>query len=70
MATVCHRRSVPPKLVPTGVAASELGVSRATLVRWWQAGLVKPEVVTAGGHGRWDLDQLRRDLRDLRQTED
>lgn len=61
---------MPPKLVPTGVAASELGVARATLVRWWQAGLVTPALVTPGGHARWDLDQLRRDLRDLRQSED
>lgn len=57
------------KLVPTGDAAKAVGVSRATLVRWWQAGLVEPTVTTAGGHGRWDVDQLRRDLRDLRQRD-
>lgn len=67
MATVCHRRGVPPKLVATGVAAAEIGVARATLARWWQEGLVTPALVTPGGHARWDVDQLRRDLRNLRE---
>ena len=60
---------VPPKLVPTDVAAKELGVDRATLVRWWQAGYVQPALVTPGGHARWDLDQLKRDLRDARRSD-
>jgi DNA-binding transcriptional MerR regulator len=67
---VWNRRSVPPKLVPTGVAAAEIGVARATLARWWQQGLVKPALITPGGHARWDVDQLRRDLRDLRQRDE
>jgi DNA-binding transcriptional MerR regulator len=50
------------KLVSTGVAAREIGVARGTLHRWWQAGSVKPALVTAGGHARWDVNQLRRDL--------
>jgi hypothetical protein len=57
-------------LVPTGVAAKAIGVDRGTLVRWWQQGVVQPAVVTPGGHARWDVDQLRRDLRDLRQPDD
>jgi len=67
---VCNRRSVPtPKLVPTGVAAAEIGVARATLARWWQDGLVTPALVTPGGHARWDMDQLRKDLRALRRRD-
>jgi len=50
--------------VPTGVAAREIGVDRSTLVRWWQDGIVQPEIVTAGGHGRWDVDDLKRQLRE------
>jgi DNA-binding transcriptional MerR regulator len=57
-------------LVATGVAARELGVDRGTLVRWWQQGLVTPAVVTAGGHGRWDIDELRQQLRDRRQRDE
>jgi predicted site-specific integrase-resolvase len=52
-------------LVPTGVAAREIGVARGTLTRWWRAGYVKPALVTAGGHARWDVDKLRRDLRQM-----
>ncbi|ATE52099.1 MerR family transcriptional regulator [Actinosynnema pretiosum] len=58
------------ELVPTGVAAKALGVDRATLVRWWQQGLVTPTLVTAGGHGRWDLDELREQLRALRRRDE
>lgn len=58
---------MPLKLVPTGVAARELGIDRGTLVRWWQQGLVTPEVVTPGGHARWDMEDLRRQLDDLRR---
>lgn len=54
-----------PRLVPTGVAARSIGVARSTLVDWWRAGLVIPDAVTAGGHGRWDIEHLRRQLVDL-----
>lgn len=56
------------KLVPTGEAAKALGVARATLVRWWQAKLVEPALVTPGGHARWDVDQLKDDLAKLRDA--
>lgn len=52
------------KLVPTGVAAKAIGVDRGTLVRWWQAALVSPALVTPGGHARWDVDDLKRQLRE------
>ena len=56
-------------LVATGVAARELGIDRGTLVRWWQHGLVTPTIVTAGGHARWDLQELRQQLKDRRQRD-
>ncbi|HEV7977513.1 MerR family transcriptional regulator [Amycolatopsis sp.] len=59
-----------PKLVPTGVAAQALGVDRGTLVRWWQQEMVTPAVVTPGGHARWDLDDLRRQLDALRKRDE
>lgn len=61
---MCNRPCVPSRLVPTGVAAKEIGVDRSTLVRWWQDGIVEPEIVTAGGHGRWDVEDLKRQLRE------
>ncbi|MFC5053234.1 MerR family DNA-binding transcriptional regulator [Saccharothrix xinjiangensis] len=59
-----------PKLVSTGVAAAELGIDRVTLARWWRAGLVEPEFVTAGGHARWDMDKLRQSLRERARREE
>jgi hypothetical protein len=60
---------VTGELVPTGVAAKAIGVDRGTLVRWWQNGLVKPALVTPGGHARWDVEQLKRDLRAARRPD-
>lgn len=51
------------ELVSTGVAAVEIGVSRATLARWWANGLVSPELITAGGQARWNVEKLKADLR-------
>lgn len=61
----------PPRrrLVATGIAADQIGVHRATLVRWWQDGIVRPAEETAGGHARWDVDDLRRQIREWRKRE-
>lgn len=56
----------PSNLVPTGVAARQIGVARSTLVRWWTAGEVQPALITAGGHARWDVEDLMRQLRSKR----
>lgn len=55
------------RLVGSTEAAKALGVDRSTLARWWHDGLVQPELVTAGGHARWDLEDLKRQLREKRQ---
>lgn len=52
-----------PKLVTTGAAARELGVDQSTLNRWAEQEKVTPAVTTGGGHRRWDMDDLRRQLR-------
>ena len=57
-------------LVATGVAARELGIDRGTLVRWWQHGLVTPAIITAGAHARWDIQDLRQQLKDRRQRDE
>lgn len=61
---------MPPKrrLVGTGAAANGIGVDPATLWRWAQAGRVHPELRTAGGQARWDVDKLRRQLDDLQEA--
>jgi predicted site-specific integrase-resolvase len=55
------------RLVPTGDAADALGIDRSTLIRWWQAGYVTPASITVGGHARWDVDDLRRQIDDWRR---
>jgi len=57
-----------PKPVPTAVAAAAIGVARTTLARWWKDGLVVPALVTPGGHARWDVEDLRGQLRAQRRT--
>lgn len=56
------------KYVTTGVAAAEIGVAQFTLQRWWKGGIVTPALVTPGGHARWDLDELKEQLRLRRQA--
>lgn len=57
-------------LVPTGVAAKAIGVGHSTLARWWQQGFVTPTLVTPGGHARWNIEDLREQLRAKRRGED
>lgn len=57
-------------LVPTAVAAKAIGVDRRTLSRWVTDGLVTPDVVTPGGHYRWDVDRLRRELTKVNRRAD
>ena len=46
----------------TGEAARALNVNPTTLQRWVRNYGIRPAVVTGGGHFRWDLDDLRRQL--------
>lgn len=50
------------KYATTSEAADALGVSRRSLARWAQDGVVRPAMTTPGGHFRWDVDQLRTQL--------
>jgi excisionase family DNA binding protein len=52
------------RLVPTSEAAEEIGVSTATLLRWVKERKITPTDETLGGHYRWDLDDLKRQLRE------
>ena len=46
----------------TSEAAEKIGVAASTLKRWEREGTVEPTMRTPGGHYRWDLDDLRRQL--------
>lgn len=45
--------------------ARELGLSDRTVQRYRRAGLLVPEVVSPGGHARWSVEKVRRQLREL-----
>lgn len=63
-----HSWKMTEAYVTTGTAAKAVGVSLTTLQRWAHAGVVKPALRTAGGHFRWDLDDLRRQLAERHET--
>lgn len=46
----------------TGEAAKAVGVDRTTLSRWAEEGKVTPAWTTPGGHARWDVEDLKRQL--------
>lgn len=57
----------PRRLVSTGSAAKEVGLDPTTLQRWVNSGRLTPTDETPGGHLRWDLDDLRRQLAAIKQ---
>lgn len=67
---VIARHAVRVGLVSTGQAARVLGVHVRTLQRWAEAGLITPDLVTPGGHMRWDVDRLREELRAMQRREE
>ena len=55
-------RKVSNKRLTTKQAAEALGVAVSTLQAWAAKGIVKPAWRTPGGHARWDLADLERQL--------
>lgn len=53
------------QLVSTAAAARELGIAARTLQRWAADGLIQPDMVTIGGHARWDVSRLREAIREM-----
>ncbi len=50
------------KLLTSGELAKELGVSRGALLVWEEKGYITPYFKTPGGHRRWVLEDVRRQL--------
>lgn len=59
---------VTERYLTTGEAARALGVHRTTLVRWIALYNLSPAETTMGGHFRWELAELRRQLEAKRVT--
>jgi excisionase family DNA binding protein len=49
-------------LLTSRETAEQLGVGLSTLQRWAAAGIIEPAWRTPGGHARWDIDSVRRQL--------
>lgn len=52
------------RLVSAADIAREIGVSRQTVTRWVREGIICPVTRTAGGHNRFDIDQVKAELRE------
>jgi DNA-binding transcriptional MerR regulator len=52
------------KLLTTAQAAARLGIDRRTLARYAQQKLLTPTLVLPSGHLRWDMADIRRQLRE------
>jgi excisionase family DNA binding protein len=62
---VVDHATVSERLVSTGEAARRLGVNLRTMQRWASEGLIKPDWVTPGGHMRWNVDRLLKEIKQL-----
>jgi DNA-binding transcriptional MerR regulator len=57
-------------LLTTAQAANQLGISPRTLARYAERGILQPALVLPSGHRRWNMDDLRRQLRELRERDE
>jgi predicted site-specific integrase-resolvase len=55
------------KLLTTSAVAKEFGISRQTLARYAADGTLEPAVVLPSGHLRWRIEDVRRQLAELRR---
>lgn len=65
-----YRDHVPEdELVTSAEAARRLGISPRTLQRWAKDGLVEPELRLPHGQLRWNVANLRQQIKDLGRKE-
>ena len=66
----CEHDPVTERYLSTSEAARALRIDRTTLVRWIKRHGLKPADRTLGGHYRWDLEDLRRQLREAQERQE
>lgn len=49
----------------TSELARALGLSPRTIQYYRQQGWITPDETSIGGHARWSIDRIRREIRDL-----
>ena len=57
------------RLKTTREVASALGISRGAVLKWVVDGHLVPTLTTAGGHHRFDLDDVREQLREMNRKQ-
>ena len=57
-----YGQNVDRKLLTSGELAKALGVTRGALLVWEEKGYIRPYFKTPGGHRRWVLEDVRRQL--------
>jgi len=62
----CETDHVTERYLTTTQAAKALGLASSTLRRWAQNGHVQPAFTTVGNRYRWDLEDLRRQLDEIK----
>jgi DNA-binding transcriptional MerR regulator len=60
---------VARRWITTGELADALGLSVRTIQRYRVDGLITPELVTRGGHGRWDLEKVRQQIKAMNESQ-
>jgi DNA-binding transcriptional MerR regulator len=58
------------ELLTTSQLARALGLSVSSIKRYIAAGQIEPELTTPGGHYRWSVESVRRQLRELRARDE
>lgn len=56
-----------PRLLTSKQLAEELGIAPRTVAYYAQHGKLDPALVTPGGQYRWDLEDVHRQLKELRE---
>jgi DNA-binding transcriptional MerR regulator len=59
-----------PRLITTRELARQIGLSERTIQRYRAEGLITPEIESKGGHARWDVESVKRQLREMRQKDE
>ena len=61
-------RCVATRLLSSGELAKELGISRRSISRYADEGLISVALVTPGGRYKFDLDVVREEMRKIAQN--
>ena len=57
------------RLITTAELARTLGLAPRTIQRYRRLGWLVPAEVSMGGHARWDVEDVRAQMRERRQQE-